>query len=163
MEIKANRPSNQEGFTLIEILVVLSIVLILSHFYLSVQNRQPSEDTVDQFLETFENDLFYLQQYTMTKQIMPQLYFDPSNHMYSIRHASFAQPLIERKYREDIQVKLNNFKNPLTFTSRGNLSNPGSVRIIFKDYRFKITFSFGKGQFKIEKNKTSMQRINSII
>lgn len=124
MEIKANRPTNQEGFTLIEILVVFIDCFDPLSFLSFGQNRQPSEDTVDQFLETFENDLFYLQQYTMTKQIMPQLYFDPSNHMYSIRHASFAQPLIERKYREDIQVKLNNFKNPLTFTSRGNLSNP---------------------------------------
>ncbi|MBR7554204.1 competence type IV pilus minor pilin ComGD [Allobacillus sp. GCM10007491] len=160
MEVKA---SNQEGFTLIEILVVLSIILILSHFYLLAHSQKPTKQTMDQFLETFENDLFYLQQYTMTYQIIPQLFFDPSNHMYTIRHASLDQPLLERKYRKDIRIQLNNFKNPLTFTTRGNLSSPGTFFIHFGEQIYELKFPFGKGQFHVEKLEANVRPYHTVI
>nr|WP_289036702.1 competence type IV pilus minor pilin ComGD [uncultured Allobacillus sp.] len=154
---------NQKGFTLIEILVVLSIIIILSHFYLLGHNQKPAEQTLEQFLETFENDLFYLQQYTMTNQIIPQLFFDPSNHIYSIRHASLGQPLLERKFRKDIRIQLNNFKNPLTFSTRGNLSSPGTFFIHFGEDKYELRFQFGKGQFYVEKLEASLRLYNTVI
>ena len=140
---------------MIEILIVLSIVMIFTHFLLTIPESAPEEKDLADFLETFESDLFYLQQYTITHQIVPQLFFYPKENEYSIKHISLSDPLIHRKYSDDITIQLNDFKNPLTFTVRGNLTSPGNFHITFKDETYKIIFSLGKGRFRIEKFKTS--------
>src|SRR5690625_7730339 len=130
MSLRHKITSSEEGFTLLEMLVVLSILAIILLLFTALPQVRIEEEPLETFLETFEQDIFYLQQLTMTHQTRPSLLFSPSTHRYYITHSSMT---IERSYDPDIQLRLNTIPNPFSFTTRGYTRQPGTFYVDYED------------------------------
>ncbi|GAA0457884.1 competence type IV pilus minor pilin ComGD [Alkalibacillus silvisoli] len=142
---------NNQGFTLIEILLVLSIVLLITHFSWNAIKLIDQNRAENQFFETFEQDVFYIQQYTLLHQRRLTLLFNSSNSGYIIYENPFNPPLVERKFDENIRLNTSAINNRIVFNTTGSITRPGSFRLIIDENEFLITFPFGKGRYYVTK------------
>jgi len=137
---------NEAGFTLIEMLIVLSIVsLILSIMFIDYSSRS-DEQSFDTWYQQFELDLLYSQKYTMVTRQVLRLSINRDSNSYSLRNDGSSPALITRKIPEDWDVRVTSVRNPISFTRYGQIVGPGSISVRTKNARYSITFPFGKSR-----------------
>jgi competence protein ComGD len=141
---------NSRGFTLIETLVVLSIVIVISSA--SIFQVNPSRKILDHhlFLSQFQSDFYLAQQYAISHQQELTVVFDLQQKRYYIRvkfDSGFT--IVERQFPAKVSMKYGS--QPLTFKilPDGNLSQFGSLYIYINGKEYKLTFLLGKGRFYI--------------
>ncbi|WP_077621516.1 competence type IV pilus minor pilin ComGD [Sediminibacillus massiliensis] len=137
----------QEGFTLIEVLVVLSMSAIFMLFAVSISERLVEKYKTEQFLRTFQSDILYLQQLSMTNsKRFYTLDIQPASHSYTIRQGGLGKVIISRDIPANWTIELNSLKMPITFTYKGTLKNPGTMYLKTDSKTYRIVFPLGKGR-----------------
>lgn len=142
---------NQNGFTLTEVLLVLTAFLVLLSFGFTIPVKTIQQHEVSQFLTRFQQDILYLQEWNMYEEISAYMTIDPSKHQYSIRKNWTGDIIIQREIPEYMNIDLRTLKQPIYYTSNGTIKNPGVLMISAGNTSYKITFPFGKGRSYIEK------------
>ncbi|TFB23812.1 type II secretion system protein [Filobacillus milosensis] len=140
---------NQKGYTLIEMLIVLMIVMMITTISIIFFKVDQPEDPVKQFLDSFEKDIFFMQQYSVTNQKSLSLIFNRSENYYYITDIQGNTKLIIRHYNPQIKVDLYSFSVPFRYNTTGLPLNPGSFFVIYKNKAYKVIFPFGKGRFYV--------------
>ncbi|SHN12053.1 competence type IV pilus minor pilin ComGD [Gracilibacillus kekensis] len=138
--------SNQSGFTLIELLIALALTSLLLTISYSASLKTYDSIQYHQFIEEFDQDLLYLQQLAMTKKENYYLHFERENNRYLIRKGGLGSKILVRNYPSDWQIELDTLKMPIKFSSKGNFSDPGTMKIKTKTSVYFITCPFGKGR-----------------
>jgi competence protein ComGD len=140
---------NKNGFTLIEMLVVLSGFLILSSITLIL--LKPNYSILDKqlFFTQLKSDLYFAQQYAISHQREVTVSIIPEQHFYYIRERGTTPIIVERDYSKKISVMEASIPLNFQFLPDGNVSRFGSflVRMGNKTYRF--TLLIGKGRFYV--------------
>src|SRR5690625_3024334 len=137
---------NEAGFTLIEMLIVLSIVsLILSIMFIDYSSRS-DEQSFDTWYQQFELDLLYSQKYTMVTRQVLRLSINRDSNSYSLRNDGSSPALITRKIPEDWDVRVTSVRNPISFTRYGQQMGPGSLSTRTKNAGKSITIHVGKSR-----------------
>ncbi|MGM8214106.1 competence type IV pilus minor pilin ComGD [Bacillaceae bacterium W0354] len=149
--MKSILENRYRGFTLIEMLIVLTIVLIIIHGTTIIFNNAGKQLTFDQFIESFEKDIFMIQQHTLTTREMLSLYFNTRENYYVIYDSMLNPELIRRDYDPSIKITFDTLHNPIRFKPSGNILNPGTMFIKYHDDNYEIKFPFGKGRFYVSK------------
>ncbi len=142
-------PNNEQGFTLLESLFVLSLFLLitsLSVFLIRPHNQQLEEQL---FFSQLRSDLLYAQQYALTSQKSVNVNFISSNHFYYISKQNGAM-LLKRKYSNMITVIEGSQMLNFRFHSNGNISSIGSIFIYIEEEKFQMTFQLGRGRFYVK-------------
>lgn len=143
---------SDKGFTLIESLFVLSIFLLISSITVFSFKPQYDQANMNAFLSQFQEDLFYAQQHAISQQRDMTVNIQPNQHFYYIR-GRFDEPLLlKRTYSNKIQVESLSQALVFKFTTDGNISKFGSLRIKSGTTTYRITFLLGKGRFYVVKN-----------
>jgi competence protein ComGD len=141
---------DSRGFTLIETLVVLSIVAVISS--VTIFQINPNKNMFDHhlFLSQLQSDLYLAQQYAISHQQELTVVFDLQQNRYYIRvifDGGFT--VVEKKFPPKVSVK--NGSLPLTFKilKDGNVNQFGSLNIYIGGKVYRLTFLLGKGRFYI--------------
>ncbi|MEC2917674.1 comG operon protein ComGD [Bacillus tropicus] len=137
----------QQGFTLLEILLVLFAISVLSMVtYVNVHSLYEKQK-IEQFLRQFSNDILYMQQLAINRQKHYTLRWHKDRHMYYIGESSTDLSIIKREYDSDIQLDLNTFPNPMTYNPSGNINRGGTILLSYRSYKYEIVFQLGRGRF----------------
>ena len=137
----------QQGFTLLEMLLVLFAISILSMVtYFNVHSLYEKQK-IEQFLRQFSNDILYMQQLAINRQKHYTLRWHKDRHMYYIGDSSTNLSIIKREYDSDIQIDLNTFPNPMTYNPSGNINRGGTILLSYRSYKYEIVFQLGRGRF----------------
>ncbi|WP_102027039.1 competence type IV pilus minor pilin ComGD [Salirhabdus sp. Marseille-P4669] len=139
------------GFTILEILIVLSIFLILIGVSVPLQSNSLQKLEDEKFLQAFEEDILLMQSAAITNGSLMKLTFFPQNHYYEIREGGFNHLIKRRSYSSRIKIDLGTFTLPFSFYPSGTPNQPGSFTFTTDYSKYKITFPFGKGRFYVTK------------
>jgi competence protein ComGD len=140
---------NAKGITLIETLVVLSIVAVISSVTIIQINPKKYMFENDLFLTQLQSDFYVAQSFAISHQQELTVVFDIQQKRYYIRGKFNGLTIIERKFPPRVSIKYGSL--PLTFKilSDGNINQFGSLYIYIGEREYKITFLLGKGRFYI--------------
>jgi len=142
---------NHKGFTLIEALIVLSIVIVISSISLLQLRPLHESKKIDHFLEQLQNDIFYSQQYAISHNESTRLYFSVSGSYYELSSTKTNDVILVRKIDPAIRIIITTLGARLVFTSNGNIQRSGEILFLYKDNKYTVTFLLGKGRFYVSK------------
>lgn len=140
--------SNSKGFTLTEILIVLSIFILIVSLSLNLYPKYIEKMELTRFVQQFEEDLYYTQQYAISHELPMYVYLN--DHHYNIS-SSVGGILLQRANPKDITFFKGTLGFKIIFNDEGSPVTSGVVYIQGKQEKFKITIYLGKGRMKIEK------------
>ncbi|EIJ78848.1 hypothetical protein PB1_14859 [Bacillus methanolicus PB1] len=142
----------ERGFTLAEVLLVLSIFLIISSF--AVFTVKPHYDFIEKtlFFTRLKADLYYAQQYAISHQRQIQVFFLPDEHRYLVHDYLNGKIIIERSYSKLIKVREGSLKLSFKFTYDGKIDRFGSIYITIGKEKYRMTFLLGEGRFYVTKD-----------
>lgn len=148
--LRLNLETEKNGFTLIESILVLSIVSIMS--LVLIINLVPiyHQKVIDTFLHQFEKDIMFAQQYALVNKEATSIIFVPTEYKYTIGENKISLPLIQRDYNDEINIQANNLQL-ITFNSNGSIRKSGTIHLYYKNQTYKVVFYLGKGRFNIQK------------
>lgn len=141
---------NSNGYTLIEMLIVLSALFMLS-MTTSILFT-PQDDLIEKnlFLSQLKSDLLYAQVYAMSHQQKVTVHFVPKENYYYIRSANFNdENLIKRDYSEMIEVTKGSMELFFHFMPDGNIDNFGSIYFGIGKRNYRLMILIGKGRFYV--------------
>jgi competence protein ComGD len=141
---------NQRGFTLLEMLLVLTIFMMIVSLSFGMYPTFIKNLDTRLFLEQFSDDLYYSQQYAITQQ--KNIYFTidiPGRSYYSYSYSDGR--ILQRNIPDDVKFEKLTLDLFLTFTTSGNVSSSGSWQIRADQSLYKVTVYLGAGRFRIEK------------
>lgn len=139
-----NRLRNMDGFTLMETLISLSILLLLLVITAPFIFQQFDRFQVKQFLHLFESDVLFAQNNAIGGVGRTSVYFDQE--YYIVLDGQYK--LIERTYPKDVSVRATTRR--ITFNASGNIIDPKTINIDHLEKRYQIVFPFGKGRFYVK-------------
>lgn len=141
----------KNGFTLIEMLVTLSILSILFLLTVPVQSELLGKQQEEQFIETLKQDVLFIQNQS-SKHTRDEMYIRFYDNHYSIL-SGVNKPFAERDYPADWTLVANNQTRLLRFVQSGTVLQPRTLVMYTPSEKLFIVFPLGKGRFYIEKEK----------
>ena len=139
---------NSKGYTLTEILIVLSIFILLATLSLNLYPKYIVKMEEKQFIKQFEDDLYFTQAYAISHERHISMYVNEE--YYSIYSVAEGY-VLQRKVPKNITFLKGTMDLNITFNSGGKAVSSGVFYIQTKQEKYKITVYIGKGRFKIEK------------
>ncbi|MCE4047064.1 MULTISPECIES: competence type IV pilus minor pilin ComGD [Bacillaceae] len=143
--------NSQSGFTLLEMLAVLSIVLVLlavTPILLKPQSELLQERT---FFTQLQTDLFYAQNYALAHQKTVYVQINPADKRYYIRGDLKTGRIVDRIYHDSIKINEDAVPIYFTITPSGNVSKFASYRISIGSKKYLFTIQIGRGRFYVKK------------
>ncbi|WP_110927422.1 competence type IV pilus minor pilin ComGD [Bacillus massiliglaciei] len=138
----------QSGFTLSEILVVLAVFLMLTSLAAAAYPSFGEELKNEQFIQQFEDDLYYSQQYALSHAETVHFYL--SEDQYAVQ-SNNGKNLLKRSIPPDIAYQKGSLPNKISFTPTGVTSNSGTLQFKTPKNKYKLTIYIGKGKFLLVK------------
>lgn len=137
---------NEKGFTLIEVLIVLSINLMIIVLIIPIHLNLMNEKTDDLFLSELAADIALVQSKNYNKRHIVELVFKENE--YVIINRSTSKQIFKRIYPLNIKVEPRVFDH-VAYQHNGTFKTPGRIRFYneIDDYTFELIFPFGKGGF----------------
>lgn len=139
-----------DGFTMIEMLVVLSAFFMLSltsAFLFTPQNEKLEKDL---FFSQLQADLLYSQQYAIAHQEQITVHIMPENNYYYIRGTEYtAAYLVKRNYSQNIKVKKGTMPLMFYYMPDGNINSFGSIFVTVGTRTYMMMIQIGKGRFYV--------------
>ncbi|MGE8078104.1 competence type IV pilus minor pilin ComGD [Peribacillus loiseleuriae] len=144
-------PSDEQGFTLSEMLLVLSIFMLivslslgfLPSFSKSMENRL--------FMNQMMDDLHYVQHYAMTHNMKTTFSIDLKNKEYYGSTDYKQKKLVKRSIPSDIKIEKGSMNLEISFYQKGSPNLSGTWIIRTKSSVNTLTIYLGSGRMKIEK------------
>ena len=99
--------NNQRGFTLMEMLVAMSLLVVLSSLSIFLVTSQQTSLKETHFLAQLEGDLYYAQAFALENQIPIQVRIYPTLHYYYMRADADTGNIVERYYADDVIFSTN--------------------------------------------------------
>lgn len=142
--------NRETGFTLIETLVVLFIVVSVTGIVLVSFRTLQASKQVDYFLEQFQKDLYFAQEYALTHHKEVRLLLNLPQHRYTVV-ADKEGSLLSRVYDTQIGIS-SNFGKAVEFNPDGNIARFGTLTFQTPQGTYKMVFHIGKGRFYVEQS-----------
>lgn len=145
---------NQKGFTLIEILFVLSIVLVIASVTTISIRPQYLNSEKEHFLSNLRADLLYSQQYAISQQKHLVVFILPKENRYFVIEKLSNKFIVERSIPEGIKVEkssLGVINIDFEFGPDGGVNRFGTIYFMIGKERYKITLQIGVGRLYVVK------------
>lgn len=137
----------KNGFTLIEILFVLTITSILTLIGGKLSFITLHKQYEQHFLNTLTDDIRYIQNLSISDiQTDARIYFEPTQ--YKVTSSQISSPDYTRTLPKGWEIKRRTFRT-ITFNSNGTLRNAGTIYIQTPYAEFKVVFPPGKGSYYV--------------
>ncbi|MGG0658601.1 competence type IV pilus minor pilin ComGD [Rummeliibacillus pycnus] len=142
---------NQKGFTLIEMLLVLVIMMLICTIGISVGKKQLDRQLENRFIEQLKADIELTQALSFQYQGAASLYiFDAINeiHIYVPKYHK-DNPIIIRKYPKNVEFRYYSTLDHVIFTENQTVSRSGTIIFSVNGRRVKLNVYLGEGRVKI--------------
>lgn len=141
--------NHSKGFTLIEVLLVLSIVFVITSSILFVSSSYIQKNSNQLFINQFKLDVYHLQSLSVSEGIYSTLVFDGTRTSYTTRK-SFYEPLVKRTLPPGVTLSSQSGLSEISFHPNGSIEKFGTL--IFKTPKGDLLFKFyiGKGRIDVE-------------
>ncbi|KIL75289.1 hypothetical protein A3781_09345 [Bacillus badius] len=140
----------EQGFTMIETMVVLAVVLVVLSITVLSFSRGAAEFEKRQFLNQLRADLFLAQSHAIAKQETVEVRFAYGGNRYTVRTlASSSSFLVQRNIPDAIQY-MDGSLAKLSFLPNGNTNSFGTVYFKYGDRYLSLVFQIGKGRFYVK-------------
>lgn len=140
---------SEQGFTLIESLLVLSIFLVISSITAFSLIPQYEAQESKQFLTQFQADFFYGQQYAISHQQTVSVVISVDQHYYYMRTSYSLPPFLKRYYSKAVTITPGSLSLSFEFTANGNVNKFGSLFIQCGGKHYTLMVLIGKGRFYV--------------
>ncbi|MFD4705251.1 competence type IV pilus minor pilin ComGD [Gottfriedia sp. NPDC058432] len=140
---------NSFGFTFVEMLLVLSIMILLLILPINQVRKIEDEQKLTLFIQMLQNDIFLAQRNAIIKQIPTRIIFYQDK--YEMEDNLLNPPVVIRNFDKSISITYLTLKPPLRFNSDGKISSSGTISIKYKKAEYIITFYLGSGRFKYDR------------
>lgn len=137
----------KNGFTLIEVLLVLGIIAVMLLLVTPINSSSLEKHRVDQFLETFAADVLHVQHLSAVSPQIVKIQFSPGR--YQIRND--VEVLTTRDYPENVRIDKTAVEN-ISFTQNGSIRFAGTIKVRTADTVYNLVFPPGKGRFYISES-----------
>ncbi|WP_456278303.1 competence type IV pilus minor pilin ComGD [Bacillus sp. AK128] len=141
----------EDGFTLMEMLIVLSIIIMLVSFSFFHVRAVYQARVIQQFFEQLQQDIWLGQQYAISHSKGVELTFYETEDFYDIREGGVRSLIVKRTIKSEVKLRPLTITNPIKFNAGGNINSPGSMYVTYHHHTYKVTFLLGRGRFRIEK------------
>ncbi|MBS4199657.1 prepilin-type N-terminal cleavage/methylation domain-containing protein [Bacillus sp. FJAT-49732] len=139
----------QNGFTLLEILIVLSVLtIILSISFFSLKSFWATMQK-NMFLNQVQSDIYFAHSYAINREDTILFRFSRISHQYEAVSRDTNKVLINKKLPAAIRIEETNLPS-FYITPDGNVSNFGTMMLNVNGKTVKITFYIGRGRFLVE-------------
>ncbi|WP_083413092.1 competence type IV pilus minor pilin ComGD [Bacillus massilinigeriensis] len=143
---------SQGGFTLIEMLLVLSIAMIIfsAGFLIMKPSFYLMEKTL--FMSDFRSDLLLAQQAAISHQQIVSVNIMPSSHTYYIRRTGESGSFYHREYSSNVTISPVTMPSYFQYMPDGNVNRFGSMYVFIGNKALRMTFTIGSGRvYVVEK------------
>jgi competence protein ComGD len=148
--VKTMRKEN--GFTLVEMLIVLTMISVLSMLVIPKMDDLIEKKHIDYFIEQFKDDMLYAQQYALTHKCTVTVVFSLQQPGYRVMKGNvFGRLLLHRSYSDNMKFQLVTLQSPLIFFPNGNINRAGTLLVRYGKQTYQIVFLLGKGRFYVQK------------
>lgn len=136
----------ENGFTLLEMLIVLVIWSVLILFIVPINFDTLEKQQEKEFFKTLEFDVLYAQ--NLSTSTTDYVRINVREDSYIIRAGNIKNEMIKRDIPEGWIIDYKRL--PLiSFDHNGRMKTPGNFLIKTKHSTYKIIFPFGKGRFYV--------------
>lgn len=134
---------NEEGFTLLELLIVLTIISIVSLFVLPSMFKTVTNIKGQHYFERLQSDIFMIQNSVLKREVKAYIYFVNKNYIISETN--------KLTIKWNPEGLMNEYRpGNIMFSTKGNIKNPSSFIFKNEHKRYKLTFPFGSGRGYID-------------
>ncbi|KGX89183.1 hypothetical protein N784_00525 [Pontibacillus litoralis JSM 072002] len=148
---RRNQYNNHRGFTLLELLAVLSIASLLLAISIPLSNHLQMKHEEKLFLKQFQADILFIQQQTMTTGIRHSLTF-VNDHTYKLYTYQQGQEIIgEVVLPSHMTVQTLTSSSTIQFNEKGTVLRPGTLYFHSPNTTYKAVFTIGKGRCYVTK------------
>ncbi|RWZ60088.1 prepilin-type N-terminal cleavage/methylation domain-containing protein [Halobacillus fulvus] len=141
----------KNGFTLSEVLIVLSAWLLLLLILTPLHHSTYTALEDSYFLKQFESDVLLTQHYTMNDHPQYQLLFFKAANEYVLYNAKNQEAVFRRPLPSHWRYQMDTMQSKIQFNANGTIRNPGTMRWITPEATYRVVFPFGTSRFTIEK------------
>lgn len=135
-----------DGFTLIEVLVVLSIWSVIILLLVPISSKQIEVQQEKRFFETFEFDILYMQRLSMMTKEDVRLRFYKDR--YHILKGHKDPTILVRDMPPNWKINMRDYIS-ISFDENGRMRNPITIVITTTNASYNIVFPLGKGRYYV--------------
>lgn len=135
----------KNGFTLLEMLIVLTIWSVLVLLILPINFTHLEKQQEEYFFETLAFDILYAQNLSSTTKDIVQINLYEDH--YTIWRG-YREVLLTRYIPSGWVIK-RKVSHVISFDDKGRIRKPGNFVIQTKSHEYAVVFPFGKGRYHI--------------
>lgn len=141
--------SKEKGFTLIEVLLVLFIVVLIGSIVSHVSYKLSEESVVDQFIHQVTLDIQRMQTLAMEKEVYTTIVFLDNGTYKGYIQNEYNNPLLEKQFPTNIKLNKNSNLKRIRFNINGDIIEFGSIVFFTYDGYRQLIVNIEKGRLKI--------------
>ncbi|MER2191137.1 MAG: competence type IV pilus minor pilin ComGD [Solibacillus sp.] len=146
VSLMKRQSNNERGFTLIEMLLVLTIVGVMTSAVLQVSFDQIQRQTYKKTTNQIELAIRMAQLMAMEGQQI--IYCEVVNEtQFIIRKRPFDEPYYTQDLPAGMKMRITTERGRLQFQPSGNVTQMGKIYFFLNDERLFYTINLGKGRF----------------
>ncbi|MFK4997675.1 competence type IV pilus minor pilin ComGD [Bacillus sp. N9] len=145
------KSNQQDGFTLVEMLIVISVLTILLSFSLFSFKHFSDWMQRELFITQLQSDLYYAQAYAINRKESVHVKFLKKENQYEAV-AQSGELLLNRKIRAPIYISELSVVR-YTITPEGTVSHFGTVTFKHQEHTIQLTFYIGRGGSMLNNEK----------
>lgn len=140
--------NGQRGFTLVEMLLVLAIVVLLSTFAVRFTIKNIEQHQTEQFFKQFQQDMHYLQSYAMAHNVSVRMDIRSNGKRY-LGIATSKGTILEKSTPNGYSlVQWNPYR--IQYLPNGNVSTIGALTFLTPEGKRQIQVYIGKGRMRLD-------------
>lgn len=141
--------SDEKGFTIIEMLLVLSIVMVVSSSVILLSASKLEEMEEERFYKQLHLDIQRIQAISIGENKYTYIYFINNRRSYQARSANII--LFEKELPRNMHLADESTIKTISFHPNGNLNNFGNLLFETERGEKRITLYIGRGVINYEK------------
>ncbi|MBM7646353.1 competence protein ComGD [Scopulibacillus daqui] len=140
---------NQEGFALIETLIVASIAFIIIPISFIKFSSVHQTQSLDYFVNQLKEALHQAQITAMAKGKTVNVLIDDQNHLVKIQEG--GNDIKSFHFDKDIEVEKGTQGKKITFLKNGHIQKTGTIFLKLGKKKYRLVFLLGQGRYYFEK------------
>lgn len=146
----ADEHNKNGGFTILEILIVLFLVMSLTAIVSKFSFKIAEAKELEQFFTQMQLDIQYIQTYSMNeRQYIAMKIISPSNRY--VIQKDFYTILYERPFPKGVEfLNAESSIHTLSYNTKGNVMSAGTIAFKTPQGKKKVVITLGRGRARVE-------------
>lgn len=140
---------HKSGFTLVEMLLVLLLVIVLSSLAISYGQKGIKEQEMTHFFNQLNSDALLLQQYAIKEKKKMDLEFSMKEHYYVLKYRDSQKIIYKRVMPKSVKMGVGSTLYKIGFNEKGNASYVGRLIVLYIGGKKEVSVYLGSGRIEI--------------